>query len=733
MVDQLIHRTPPSPSHKQRPAPARAADGAGRSLGWIGLVVALLAVPVALLPDGSPLWRAPVALGFACLGPGAALLSHWRPRDPVVTWALVVLVSLTAFAGGATLLGWTGWWSPHAGLLVAAAAVAAACLTALVRSPAGSRFRLRWTADRATAGHLAALAGGAALWLVAVAGTDPAQVGQFGLLATVHPAFLAALLVCAGGFVTGLRRPGPVLGGYLVLLVLILHGTTPLLLEQPQYAWTYKHIGVIELLREQGAITDAGDLYQQWPGLFAAVAWLADLSGVAPLSFADWSPVCFSLAGALLVFAIGRTLARDHRVPYLMGFLFLCLNWVAADYLSPQAFGYLLSLGALLLALRWLRQDPPAAGGWRSRLTAGLPPAPAAHPRTRAAALAGLVLLYAVLTASHQLTPYLLVGQLAVLAVLRLVRPWWMVPVLVAIAVGYLLPRFGLVSSSFDLFESLNIFRNASGNAEGWGSTGQAVSATVVRTLTLAVWGLAALAGWRARHRPGSVLLPAVLAATPFALLAAQSYGGEAIYRVYLFSLPWCAYLIADLLLRQRARRRPDAGTPRPPRTRRALVWVAAVLALAGAALATAQGRHGQLLVDRQTTAEVTAARYLYDHAAPGATIAVADTNFPSRLAGNYDQFNRAMPVGEPDLVEGAELRDARLDRADLPGIEDYLRSFDGTPSYLVISDGMRRQADYFGHLPDGSLDALEAALATSPGWSEFYRNDAVTIYRFDG
>jgi hypothetical protein len=91
------------------------------------------------------------------------------------------------------------------------------------------------------------------------------------------------------------------------------------------------------------------------------------------------------------------------------------------------------------------------------------------------------------------------------------------------------------------------------------------------------------------------------------------------------------------------------------------------------------------------------------------------------------------VPVGEPDLVKGAELRDAQLDRRYVPGIEDYLRSFHGTTSYLVVSDGMRAQAEYFGYLPDGSLDALEEALAAAPGWSVFYRNDEVAIYQYQG
>jgi hypothetical protein len=721
----------PSPT-EPRPVSSRAADGTGRAIAWTGLVVGLLTIAVTLMPDGPALLRAPVALAFACLAPGAALLAHRRWSEPAVAWALVVLVSLAGFAAATTALAWAGWWQPRPVALAGALAVVASCLAALARSVPGPSLRRSWRRPGpATVGHLAVLATGAGLWLAAVAGTDVARVGELGLLATVHPAFFAALLLCAAGFVAALRRPGGgrglLLGGYLVLLVLILHGTTPLLLDNPEYAWTYKHLGVAELLRDQGGLTDSGDIYQQWPSLFAAVAGLSDLAGVTPLGLARWAPVFFSLAGALVVLAIGRTLSRNRRVAYLAAFLFLCLNWIEEDYLSPQAFAYLLGLGVLLVALRWLRRPPEVRHGrpgWLARLHAGSLRAPAVPPPVRMVALAVVVGLFAVLTASHQLSPYLLVGQLAVLVALRLIRPWWLVPVLAGIAVAYLLPRFGMVSGSFHVFESLDFFGNAAGNAESWGSTGQAFSAVVVRTLALAVWTVAGFAVWRSRHRLGAVLVPAVLAGTPFVLLAAQSYGGEAIYRVFLFSVPWCAYLIADLVVRAKL----PTG-----QIRQALVWAVAVLALAGGALATVQGRHGQLMVDEQTTSELAAARYLYGNATPGATIALATPDFPSRLAGNYDQFNRSVPVGEPDLVKGAELRDAQLDRRYVPGIEDYLRSFHGTTSYLVVSDGMRAQAEYFGYLPDGSLDALEEALAAAPGWSVFYRNDEVAIYQYQG
>ena len=55
----------------------------------------------------------------------------------------------------------------------------------------------------------------------------------------------------------------------------------------------------------------------------------------------------------------------------------------------------------------------------------------------------------------------------------------------------------------------------------------------------------------------GRVAVPAVLAFSPFVVLGVQSYGGEAIYRVFLFSAPWCALLISGLIAELRGALRP--------------------------------------------------------------------------------------------------------------------------------------------------------------------------------
>ena len=167
---------------------------------------------------------------------------------------------------------------------------------------------------------------------------------------------------------------------------------------------------------------------------------------MAPLSFAAWAPVAFELADALLLLGVFRLLAGERRVAYLAVLLYVGLiSWVGQDYLSPQAFGYLLWLGVILIVLRWLRAPAPAR-----RRTAGWPgcePAarragrPAETSRAlRAVAVALVAVIYLAIVAAHQLTPYMALAGVAGLTVLDLVRPRWLLVLMAAIAAGYLVP-----------------------------------------------------------------------------------------------------------------------------------------------------------------------------------------------------------------------------------------------------------------------------------------------------
>ncbi|MFI5958153.1 hypothetical protein [Cryptosporangium sp. NPDC051539] len=707
----------PSRSTERTEGDARPADP---RLALVALLLAVAGAAAMLIPAGPA--RLMLLLAFTTAGPGAAIVSHLRIGDRVLAAALTVTFSASLSSLVATVMVWTGRWHPTSATAGLIALVAVVALVGLRRAD-GIEVRLPVSVPAAPAsgrGHPALtpalLTVAVTLWLVTVLRADAGQIGPYGLTRGLGVPFVFALLlvgVACGVELFGRARVLVLLAG-VGALALIMWGTAPLLLPVPEYAWTYKHLGVVEFIQQRGTVLDSDDIYQQWPGFFAAAAQLSTVAGVPAIRFASWSTLYFGLLDAVLVAAVVRGLTRNPRTAFLAVLLFECCLWVDQNYFSPQAFAYALSLGFFALVMHGCRGLPALrAAGRVNRMRAWLVrDAPAVRDRPRWPLLVVVVVVFAAITAAHQLTPYLLLFGVGVLTVLGLIRPHWLFVLLAVVAGGYLLPRLGGVSSQYHLFDGFDLFKNASGNAEGWGSSAQRFSALVARVLALVVWASALAVGVLFRRRLGRVLIPLVLGFTPFLVLLLQNYGGEAIYRVFLFSLPWCVMLMASWWAR----------------TSRGLV---SGLAFTVLALAGLQGLQGQFALHVVPPADVRAARYLEANAPAGSTMALVAPAFPARLTANYDQLNPGRSV-DPSITDEPTFHHLVLDAGELPAIEEWAASFGGTETFLVVTGQMAKTAEYFGYLPSGSVAALRSALDDSARWSTYYRRADVTIYRLE-
>jgi hypothetical protein len=573
---------------------------------------------------------------------------------------------------------------------------------------------------------------GLGAWAYGVAHMRRPAIGLYGLLASVDVWFLLGLVALVVGFVLELRRHesrGWLLCLQLVGLIIAIHATVPIVYGTPEYAWVYKHIGIAQALGRYGHITDPSNIYQQWPALFAAVAALSGLGHVGPLSFAAWAPVAFELADALVLLGIFRTLAGERRIAYLAVLLYEGLiSWVGQDYLSPQAFAYLLWLGLVLIIVRWLRVNAPVSEsrGRLARLRAPLltgleaPPEPVgrlarlrargrlARRQSRAAALVAVI--FFAIVAAHQLTPYVALAGFGAIALLDLGRPRWLLFVLAAIAGGYLAPRYSLIANDFGgLFSGLNPIKNASGSRGTYHAGAQATTAWIVRGLAVSMWLLAMAALVRRRRALGRVAIPAVLAFSPFVILLAQSYGGEAIYRVYLFSAPWCALLIAWMLYELRG-----------PLRRWALAAAVCLVAL----FAGLQGLYGPVLVNAFTPAELAASRWLYGHIPRGSLIVLPVGDFPALWTAGYNAYELQVMPSDP------QFGGAWMDEANVSEVERWVAALGHRSAYVVVSRSMGAYASYFG-APMGYAQ-LVRALPTRSGWSVVYRNVDATVYRLN-
>jgi hypothetical protein len=563
---------------------------------------------------------------------------------------------------------------------------------------------------------------GLVAWAYGVAQVRPSAVGDYGLLANANAFFVLGLALLMAGFLLELARPasrGWLLTLDLIGLIVAIHATVPIIYGgTPEYAWVYKHVGIISSFAHYGRITDPGNIYDQWPALFAAVAGISSLAHVNTLSFASWAPLVFELADALLLLAIFRLLVRERRVAYLAVALYVgMIAWVGQDYLSPQAFTYLLWLAMALIVLRWLRAPAPEPGArgrmarLRAPLQAGMAPAPATTRRQRLVAVVLVTAIFFVIVAAHQLTPYVVLAGLGALTLLDLLRPRWLVILLAAAAAAYLAPRYTLISNDFGgLFSGGNPIQNASGARGTSHAGGEALTAQVVRALAAGMWLLALGAVVMRRKALGRVLIPALLAFSPFVILGAQSYGGEAIYRVYLFSAPWCALLIAGALFELRTLRRLPVRWP---------VTAAVCLATLFAGL---QGLYGPVSVNAFTRSGLTASQWLYSHVPKGSLIVLPVDNFPTLQTADYNSYELQVMPSDPQLGE------SWLDEGNISQVKSWISNLGHRTAYIVVSHSMGASAAYFG-APRG-YEKLVAEIPTALGGSVVYRNADTTIYR---
>ena len=437
-------------------------------------------------------------------------------------------------------------------------------------NPASGRVRLR-LADLL-------LPVGIALWAFGVSTTAATALGPYGLPPVLPTAFWAgvALIVVSAAVELGRDHvSGWRMALHTATLTVMLYGTAPLVYSQGRYSWLYKTIGVVQYVNANGRLNPAIDIYQNWPGFFALAAWFGKVAGVAsPLAYAKWAQLVFELAALPLLYLAYDALSLTTRQRWLALLLYAGTNWIGQDYFSPQGLGTLLSLGIMAIALRWLyvRKSLTSPG-----VQAGKDRAGKSSRRGRYPLLLGVALLviYFVLSFEHELSPYILAVQIGALAIARLVRPRWLPILLVAIALGYLAPRFGYVNSTYGLLNSIgNFFSNARPPAlQGGGvSAAQHMILRGQEALSLGMWFLAVVGVVLGRRGGRSVGALALLAFSPFITLALLAYGQEGVLRVYLFSLPWTAALAALALAP--FPKLKTFGTPKPAQALATALWV---------------------------------------------------------------------------------------------------------------------------------------------------------------
>jgi hypothetical protein len=579
-----------------------------------------------------------------------------------------------------------------------------------------------------TVARLLPFAVGMVAWAVSLPHIHVQSLGEYGLPPALPPLWYAGagLLVVGAALQVALSpRSDAITLLYVVGLVVVLFGTVPAVSAEPHYAWVYKHVGVSRFLGVNHSPDLSADIYNRWPGFFALTAVFSHLTGVSnPVVYAAWAEVFFALLQAFLIRAAVRMWVEQDGVADGAALLFLLANWVAQGYFSPQALDFTLTLAiaALMLALGG-RQTGAArrAGGLLRRVfraPSQLPLTALGTTRARGALIAAILVLDAASIPTHQLSPYVVLLQTAGLALFGFLRPRWILLPMLAMTVAYLAPNIGYIQHNFGIFSSLDPFSNAERKTAYIQSpvAGKLFNQRAGMLLSLLVWGGAFFAFVRLTRRGlARRALPfALLAAGPFCLLFGQNYGGEAVLRVLLFSLPWCAALIAWAL----------ATIERP--VRRAL----AALAVCGVAAALfVPAFYGQEELNQMPTNEVNASEYFDARAQAGSALLFSAPNFPGDYGPRYPLMRGAGRAEPPTLLYSNRFRNRQLGRADVPAVVASILHY-APGGYIVFSTTQNEYAHVFQLVPDGALENLEKAVADSRHFRLFYGNKDARIYQ---
>jgi len=585
---------------------------------------------------------------------------------------------------------------------------------------------------------VAPLGAGVLLWALSFRSIDLSRIGDFGLLSALPWTFYAGLALLTLGFALALGKPRlseATLAAHVVALILVLYGTPTIAYGTLRYAWAWKHVGIVDYIQRHGSVDPSISFlnaYHNWPGFFALSALYTQLAGFgSALSFASWAPPFFNLlfCGALVL--LFRALTTDRRRVWLGVWLFFCTSWVGQDYFAPQAFSYFLFLVAVTVCVAWFRlREPPTveavrrlvrSPGWATRLVRTAERADVdarwhsdASRGERAAMTLLVVGLATVVAVSHQLTPFMLMLALGGLVVVQRIG-LRSLPLLVAvISIGWV-ALFAVAFLRGNLYWIADSLGTLTTNTDSTlinlaqASHGQQVVARVDRGLTLMVWLLGA-AGFARMARNGRLELSAgVLALSPFGMIAANAYGGEILFRVYFFALPFASLLAAGLFypepLRGDARAAAAAGL------------VSAVLL--GGFLFAYYGKERQNYFAK---GEVRAARLLYRVATPGSLLVAGVNNYPWA----FTHYERYSYLSLADLLP-RDRRRAIADPADT--ISSIARRARVPCAYVVITASQKGTVDMTGVMPPGSLTTIQHRLAASRSFRQLVRNPSAVVF----
>jgi Polysaccharide biosynthesis C-terminal domain len=584
-------------------------------------------------------------------------------------------------------------------------------------------------------------AAGLALFFASLRGIDLTRMNGLGLLSVLPAGAIAGLVLLALAFMLGLALPRAhpaVLGAMLAGLIVCLDGVAAFIEPEPRFPTAYWIAGFADYIGKTGHTAPGVAAYFSWPGFFALISFVTRAAGTPGLLalMRVW-PMAIDLLCLPPFFLLMHNLRISWRARWLAGFLFAVGNWVGQDYFSPQAFNYLLYLVFLAILVNWFtdpgRSRPPhviqrfLAARLHRRIfgiqrPGELPPRPASTGQ-KAFLLALLIAVFAVSTASHQLTPFFMIVTCTALILLRRCTLTGLPVLLGVILVGYI--SFETVAYwSGNLPNIFAGFGDLGSNLTA-GVGGRLVGSSPTHLLALhaRIWvaaviiGLAGL-GFLRRRRLGlddRVLM--VLLCVPFLMIALLNYGGEAVLRIYLFMLPAACPLAACALFPN-----PRAGQV----ARRSWRSLATTAVLAGCAVVLPVtfllARYGNEAFEQVPPGELAATNWIYAHDSKG--VRLLWLSVPPVAGATPD-----MPWSYRDVTKVEYIpTPAPRDPARAGQLVSALRHA-GPGSYLISAQTLVAELEQGADYPLGWGPKFNAAMSAAPGVRVAFASSSAVIY----
>jgi hypothetical protein len=580
---------------------------------------------------------------------------------------------------------------------------------------AGSRLRtVIARVDAVEAAALGAVVASLAAWSLALGRVDLSAISDVGLVTALPPLLLTAVAVITLSFalVVTLRPHAEWLVWiHLLALIVMLFAITAIVEPEPRFTVAWRHVGIIENLTRTGVVDPKIDAYFSWPGFFALGAFLTQALGLSSaLDLTPWAPLVFNLMYLPAVVMLLRTATTDSRVIWVGCWLFFIGDWIGQDYFSPQGFDYFVYILVLAILLTWFR-SAPAGDGRLARWFQPVdePPRPRLSGFQRTALLSIVVLLFTTTVYSHQLTPFAILGLTGLLVILRRLSAQGL-PTLMAVVLGtwlsYMTVTYlgGHIASLISRIGNVDTTVAANLTERVRGSNLHVIVIFVRLLNTATLFGLAALGGLRRLLTNRRDLTWPLLALAPFGLLLLQDYGGEMLLRVYLFSLPFTAFLAAHALV---------AWSGRRERLLRAAPVALAALVLVAGFFVSRFGNERQDLV---TVDESTGMHQLYK-------VAPKDSLLVSASGNIFWKFT------DYELYHYRSVTPAVL-TFNVPAIVDLMRSEPGRPAYLILSRSQAAALELQSGMSDAEWQRFEQMIANDPALRLVYLNPDVRIYQ---